>query len=176
MSLTSFHKFAAGLLGAVALISPASAQDIPAPPPAGVTEVQVRPRSVPMDPAAVPMNESSPLPTLPDNPIQLEPTSPSEEQPTITPSAPEPLPVPVQTAIPMASGPRPKVMGPVYYFAPGPNNSPWNQLPPPPMHVPNSPFVEDLSVAGDHGRYPYYSYRRPWYTPGQMNANVTIIW
>lgn len=31
-------------------------------------------------------------------------------------------------------------------------------------------------VGGIHQRYPYYSYRRPWYTPGPASHNVTIIW
>jgi hypothetical protein len=29
---------------------------------------------------------------------------------------------------------------------------------------------------GLHVRYPYYSYRRPWYPPGPQSLNVTIIW
>ncbi|SFI57179.1 hypothetical protein [Planctomicrobium piriforme] len=29
---------------------------------------------------------------------------------------------------------------------------------------------------GKHDRYPYYSYRRPWYTPGPASHNVNIIW
>jgi hypothetical protein len=29
---------------------------------------------------------------------------------------------------------------------------------------------------GVHPRYPYYSYRRPWYTPGPASRNVTILW
>lgn len=29
---------------------------------------------------------------------------------------------------------------------------------------------------GLHARYPYYSYRRPWYTPGPASLNVNIIW
>jgi hypothetical protein len=29
---------------------------------------------------------------------------------------------------------------------------------------------------GLHVRYPYYSYRRPWYPPGPAGLNVTIIW
>ena len=29
---------------------------------------------------------------------------------------------------------------------------------------------------GWHVRYPYYSYRRPWYPPGPGGVNVTIIW
>ena len=27
-----------------------------------------------------------------------------------------------------------------------------------------------------HERYPFYSYRRPWYTPGPASQNVTIVW
>lgn len=30
--------------------------------------------------------------------------------------------------------------------------------------------------AGLHLRYPYYSYRRPWYPAGPAGVNVTIIW
>jgi hypothetical protein len=30
--------------------------------------------------------------------------------------------------------------------------------------------------AGSHLRYPYYSYRRPWYPAGPASVNVTIIW
>jgi hypothetical protein len=30
--------------------------------------------------------------------------------------------------------------------------------------------------AGLHVRYPYYSYRRPWYPAGPESINVTIIW
>jgi hypothetical protein len=29
---------------------------------------------------------------------------------------------------------------------------------------------------GVHVRYPYYSYRRPWFTPGPRSVNVNIIW
>lgn len=29
---------------------------------------------------------------------------------------------------------------------------------------------------GWHVRYPYYSYRRPWYPPGPGGVNVTIVW
>ena len=31
-------------------------------------------------------------------------------------------------------------------------------------------------VGGLHMRYPYYSYRHSWYTPGPAGANVTIVW
>lgn len=29
---------------------------------------------------------------------------------------------------------------------------------------------------GLHLRYPYYSYRRPWYPAGPASVNVTIVW
>ena len=29
--------------------------------------------------------------------------------------------------------------------------------------------------AGQHKRYPYYSYRRPWYSPGPHTMNSTIV-
>lgn len=29
---------------------------------------------------------------------------------------------------------------------------------------------------GMHIRHPYYSYRRPWYTPGPASLNVDIVW
>ncbi len=32
------------------------------------------------------------------------------------------------------------------------------------------------TTVGMHDRYPYYSYRRPWYTPGPISHNVNIIW
>ena len=39
------------------------------------------------------------------------------------------------------------------------------------------PIVVGPATAGPtHVRYPYYSYRRPWYTPGQQSFNVTIVW
>lgn len=31
-------------------------------------------------------------------------------------------------------------------------------------------------TAGSHVRFPYYSYRRPWYYPGPASQNVTIVW
>lgn len=36
-----------------------------------------------------------------------------------------------------------------------------------------SPLFNARGEAG-HVRYPYYSYRRPWYYPGQPSFNVTI--
>lgn len=40
------------------------------------------------------------------------------------------------------------------------------------MSFPQAPPVS----GGLHERYPYYSYRRPWYTPGPASLNATIVW
>jgi hypothetical protein len=162
----------AACLIAASLLSPVFADDVPPPPPAGVTEVRVPSASPAAEPT--PATEGVSLPQLPENPIKLESGKRSESNVVEAPAvAPPPVAAPV--AAPVVRPPV-QVVGPVYYFAPGPYTYPGNLMVPPPMHVPNSPFVEDLSVAGEHGRYPYYSYRRPWYTPGQMNRNVTIVW
>ncbi|WP_437230998.1 hypothetical protein SH661x_002253 [Planctomicrobium sp. SH661] len=42
---------------------------------------------------------------------------------------------------------------------------------------PSYPVRMDTGPAGgEHARFPYYSYRRPWYTPGPVSRNVNIIW
>ncbi len=163
-------------LGAASLVSAAAAQDVPAPPPAGV--LPTRPRVVPMttlpdsDPQQAPSLTET-LPQLPENPIKLEDERPAAATPQ--PDAVELTPHQMDVTGPASRKPV-KPAGPVYFFATTPEAYAATVMAPPAMHVPNSPFVEDLSVAGDHGRYPYYSYRRPWYTPGQLNANVTIVW
>ena len=91
--------------------------------------------------------------------------------------AEQPNVVPVPLSEPPVANRRPaKLKGPVYYYPVDPYTFPANVNTPPTPHYPNSPFVEDLSVDGDHGRFTYYSYRRPWYTPGHLSANVTIVW
>lgn len=41
----------------------------------------------------------------------------------------------------------------------------------------NPPRLPSTVPAGAlHSRYPYYSYRRPWYTPGPASLNATIVW
>jgi hypothetical protein len=179
-----FHRVlpAAALFGAASLSVSALAQNVPQPPPAGVKAgprklvpqvdepVQVQPQQAPQQEA---------LPQLPENPIRLEedrkpvegPVNALPQPPVNTPAAGTPhvgLPAPTRTAV--------KPKGPVYYYPQDPYAFPANVTTPPAMHIPNSPFVEDLSGDGDHGRYTYYSYRRPWYTPGHLSANVTIVW
>jgi len=229
---------AAALLSVASLSLPAVGQDVPPPPPAGVTRTQRKvvpvkpgnpaPATAPAPaPAAAPpqSNEPTPaekpspaekpapaekaapaddpasLPQLPENPIRLEENkalttpapsqaeppaaAPGMEQDVVVPNpAPEvfePMDEPQGVPVAPAEGPaedRPpvKVKGPVYYFPVDPFTFPANVTTPPRMHIPNSPDVHDLSVDGDHGRYTYYSYRRPWYTPGHRSANVTIVW
>lgn len=36
--------------------------------------------------------------------------------------------------------------------------------------------LPNMDGRGVHGRYPYHSYRRPWFHPGPKSANVTIVW
>lgn len=38
------------------------------------------------------------------------------------------------------------------------------------------PGYTGAAAAGMHPRYPYYSYRHPWFTPGPVSGNVTILW
>lgn len=163
-------------LGAASVVATALAQGVPTPPPAGVVRPRTQLAPADQQPAVetkaaehevLPQAQPEALPQLPENPIKLE-----EKLQPVGNLQPSPLPV----AGPVASQPPVKPVGPVYYFAPGPHTHPAAVMSPAAFHVPNSPFVEDLSVAGDHGRYTYYSYRRPWYTPGQLSANVTIVW
>lgn len=35
------------------------------------------------------------------------------------------------------------------------------------------PFMDG---GGVHQRYPYHSYRRPWFHPGPASANISIVW
>ncbi len=43
---------------------------------------------------------------------------------------------------------------------------------PPPLGL----IAPESGTAGTHTRYPFYSYRRPWYYPGPASQNVTIVW
>ncbi|QDT55403.1 hypothetical protein Pan44_34460 [Caulifigura coniformis] len=171
----------AAVFGATALNQSASAQDVPAPPPAGVQSVPRK--AVPEQPAQNPPAQAESLPQLPENPIRLQEEKPVPVQPA-APAENEPVEQPaVSSGLDMQAAPPPEAArkpvqpkGPVYYFPLDLRVDPSSVTMPPAMHIPNSPAVEDLSISGDHGRYTYYSYRRPWYTPGHLSANVTIVW
>jgi len=174
----------AALFSAASMNSPVVAQDAPLPPPAGVKSVPRKAVPAAPAPAQDSAAQSEQLPQLPENPIKLEEPQARPQQPLEHPAAPiveqpmgnpavemtQPAQAPVVTKRPA----QPK--GPVYYYPVDLQSGVSSVTMPPGMHIPNSPYVEDLSVAGDHGRYTYYSYRRPWYTPGQLSANVTIVW
>ncbi len=36
--------------------------------------------------------------------------------------------------------------------------------------------LPSMDGGGVHQRYPYHSYRRPWFHPGPASSNVTIVW
>lgn len=95
---------------------------------------------------AVPVESRPALPTLDDSPAQPATTQPA------------PAPDPRETTDAVAKrwvGPAVPVDSGVWYrpeaVLPGVNE-------------------------GLHLRYPYYSYRRPWYPAGPASVNVTIIW
>jgi hypothetical protein len=54
----------------------------------------------------------------------------------------------------------------------------WTSQVPEAYWSPYGPMHGFVAVpAGElHVRHPYYSYRRPWYTPGPASLNVTIVW
>lgn len=37
-------------------------------------------------------------------------------------------------------------------------------------------YTGQVYPSGHHARFPYYSYRHSWYTPGPASRNVTIFW
>ena len=91
--------------------------------------------------------------------------------PTFTPEAAEPAVVqPADSAAPATLGTYPSPTAPVAV----------GTYPPPPGH-PGGVWYRPEAVVppandGLHLRYPYYSYRRPWYPAGPASVNVTIIW
>jgi hypothetical protein len=203
---------AAALMCAASIIAPATAQDVPSPPPAGVKPIPRRTGPVDAKPAptlpreAAPSQDAQPepevksdsLPQIPDNAIRLENENsldasgpaqrpdvavPAQQPQVVVPQPDVNVPAQQSDVVPGSPGEPPVAnrrsvtpKGPVYYYPVDPYTFPANVNTPPAMHVPNSPCPEDLSVNGDHGRYTYYSYRRPWYTPGHQSANVTIVW
>lgn len=38
------------------------------------------------------------------------------------------------------------------------------------------PYFHTGPAGGEHARFPYFSYRRPWYSPGPISRNVNIVW
>jgi hypothetical protein len=106
--------------------------------------------------------------------LAVEPAIPVPPEPSVTETAPiESVPVPTR-----AQAPAPSAVVP----------APPTSAPAAALYCPPGVAVNDLGVwyrpeavvppanEGLHLRYPYYSYRRPWYPPGPASVNVTIIW
>lgn len=88
---------------------------------------------------------------------------------------PPPAPEQIETAepaVPTFSPATPSVeFAPQSYPAPG-----YTSLHDAGYHWYRPEAVVPGTNGGLHLRYPYYSYRRPWYPAGPASVNVTIIW
>jgi hypothetical protein len=147
-------------------------------------EVENTAAPMPQPPAIAPMNQPPAQPAvLP--PIVSQPEAPPAVECTpVMPAPPEmPFYAPCATSVCGPFGP------PQFGNAPGPGTG--VAVPPvPPAYLAaptgvygswcgdhSNPVVGFNSAGGGiHDRYPYYSYRRPWYTAGPASANVTIVW
>lgn len=141
-------------------------------------------RPVPEYPAAMPPGSSSPLP-VPALNSQTQGFSPLETAPPATTSLPYAQPLgPSLQLQPMqgSGGYLPVQASPVNPYLPA--GAP---VAPQAPYIPGDPALGPLGGPmssgmfpgmgmGLHARYPYYSYRRPWYTPGPASLNVNIIW
>lgn len=124
-------------------------------------------RVVPAPPADT--TEAVPAEVVPPPKLVPPPALPPEPGPSLpVPDAPAVAPAPVHPPAPIAE-PRPVTK-------PHPASAT-------PYYVPNQRHIRYLpesvipgTTGGLHLRYPYYSYRRPWYRPGPASVNVTIIW
>lgn len=154
---------------------------------AAPASVIVTPQTVALAPAVAPATVVHPVPGLNSLAASVTP------QPTVA----------VTNTVPAgAVAQQTQIYTPTYYYyyyqpqQAAPAYPPaWQPMPVAPMApiVPVAPFAQtplyDLMNAGyvgqfgplfnargeaGHIRYPYYSYRRPWYYPGQPNFNVTI--
>lgn len=169
-------------------------------PPSQVNEKLVpslqAPKFEPVQPQATP-SQTLPVPTEQprSTPAESAPPVPSYQQPvpaqavpsaTEWPQAPYTSPsVPSQWnssgvgAAPQFSTGQAVEMQPGMTYGMG---APYVQQPvnafAPPVTYPRVPngYLGPAPIGGIHPRYPYYSYRRPWYPPGPASANVTIIW
>lgn len=103
--------------------------------------------------------------------LQLPPNAQQAAPPIVTTPAPRavisPVAPPVTYAAPMQSS---------YYAPPQDYTSNYptgSQLP----QWTDPPRLPSAAPAGSlHQQFPYYSYRRPWYTPGPASLNATIVW
>ncbi|QDU38093.1 hypothetical protein Mal4_24140 [Maioricimonas rarisocia] len=103
---------------------------------------------------------------------------PPAAPPVAPPAAPQHATPPV-TATPSADCPCRNQTGLVGTHPTGPAQVPGPTYPP--QYVQQMPLPPASpgwtpATGGLHPRYPYYSYRRPWYYRGPASQNVTIPW
>jgi len=174
---------------------------IPAPPTPHVpipSKIGPVPESAPTNPAQQ-KTTPAPIPPLPVPSATTPAVSPNQAVPQPIPENQPAIPVPGRQVSPI-----PDSQGSMNGFGPGfpsavPNQftpvpygqpvqpGPYGQygaysLPGGPQYnsfatVPNViPYFHTGPAGGEHPRFPYYSYRRPWYTPGPVSRNVNIVW
>ena len=131
-------------------------------------------------PASEPIVDSAPMKATPSPRSDSEVVPQSSDIQSLSPMASDspayslPYGMPLDSS--MYSAVEPPLVSPQGYYVPytgvGVN------MVAPGMAFPHGyPGVPSFGPApGLHARYPYYSYRRPWYTPGPASLNVNIIW
>jgi len=137
-----------------------------------------------LDPPQEVPNTEVPVPSAPALKSPTPPEPPAEPAPeTPPPFVPAPIP-------PMAISGAPVVASPLLAPVPAPGcacgrgaaipHLAYGFVPGVPAAYGSGWAASDGPAAfaggGLHNRYPYYSYRRPWYSPGPSSVNVTILW
>ncbi len=150
---------------------------------------------IPESPGTLQSHSQSSQPSLP--PVPQNSTSPAAQTPMLsapsvsTPSMPatafpiQSLPIqewpsqPVSSVVPQPMNAMPyEYNGSPYLYQPSLGTYPVSQSQYNTFSITGQP-VAPISYSpypGDHERYPFYSYRRPWYSPGPASHNVNIIW
>jgi hypothetical protein len=182
---------------------PSPQPEPPAPPTPGLKPA--RP-AIPSVPPAVdkpagdkPANAAAPASSQPKT-VAPAPVSPATVPPAPVPNAPEAASPPAGTLNPAPVVSSPAASSAIPSSQPADENwsgNSWNSVPSPTLTY--QPQAGTVSAApaqyntfstngqprigasfapypGQHDRYPYYSYRRPWYSPGPISHNVNIIW
>lgn len=131
----------------------------PAEPPAG----SVLQSGIPAPPSAPPAEEVSPPPEPPMPPaaVNIPSTSNPADRDDSTSEHEVTELAPVVGAVPVGVSADGHELNAGHLLAV-----------PPPLGL----IAPESGTAGSHIRYPYYSYRRPWYYPGPASNNVTIVW
>lgn len=164
---------------------PAPHPPVPQPPAPALKNLQVLP--VPEPTSGSPSNSITPAPTpvpdaatpqtaipqtvLPPTPITTLPSNTMSDN-QLSAGA-----VPTSNAKPSMFVPAMSGMFPQYGM-PGQLGVP-NGIPSYNTFSTGSPFPQVYQsgpAGGEHLRYPYYSYRRPWFSPGPASRNVNIVW